>query len=101
MYAIPEVKLWRIGGLAQKDSTWVTVSLSDTALWRYRFAMAGAEQEEIRAERGALFGSTCDAAQRIPSFTLRVSLHGKFWEEMKGVLKSEEVSIERSPVFKR
>jgi SynChlorMet cassette protein ScmC len=62
------------------------VLLYDAAMYKYRFAMAGADQEEIRSERGALFGSTCDAAQRIPSFTLRVSLHGRFWEEMEGVI---------------
>ena len=76
------------------------VLLYDAAMYKYRFAMAGAAQEEIRAERGALFGSTCDAAQRIASFTLRVSLHGKFWEEMENVLKVEEVSVEGNPVFK-
>ena len=62
------------------------VLLYDAAMYKYRFAMAGAAQEEIRAERGALFGSTCDAAQRIPAFTLRVSLHGRFWEEMETVM---------------
>jgi SynChlorMet cassette protein ScmC len=64
------------------------VLLYDAAMYKYRFAMAGAAQEEIRAERAALFGSTCDAAQRIPSFTLQVSLHGRFWEEMVGVVGS-------------
>jgi SynChlorMet cassette protein ScmC len=64
------------------------VLLYDAAMYKYRFAMAGAAREEIRAERGALFGSTCDAAQRIPAFTLRVSLHGRFWEEMEKVMNS-------------
>jgi len=62
------------------------VLLYDAAMYKYRFAMAGAGREEIRAERGALFGSTCDAAQRIPAFTLRVSLDGRFWEEMEKVM---------------
>ncbi len=53
--------------------------------------MAGAAQEEIRAERAALFGSTCDAAQQIPSFVLRVSLHGRFWEEMESVVEIREI----------
>jgi SynChlorMet cassette protein ScmC len=61
------------------------VLLYDAAMYKYRFAMAGATRDEIRAERGALFSSTCDAAQRIPAFTLRVSLHGRFWEGMEGV----------------
>lgn len=61
------------------------ILLYDAAMYKYRFAMAGVAQEEIRAERAALFGSTCDAAQRIPTFVLRVSLHGRFWEEMEKV----------------
>jgi len=61
------------------------VLLYDAAMYKYRFAMAGAAKEEIRAERGSLFGSTCDAAQRIPAFFLKVSLHGRFWEEMEKV----------------
>ena len=62
------------------------VHLNDAAIYKYRFAMAGVAQEEIRVERAALFGSTCDAAQQIPSFTLQVSLHGSFRKEMEGVL---------------
>jgi len=61
------------------------ILLYDAAMYKYRFAMAGAAHGEIRVERAALFGSTCDAAQQIPSFTLRASLHGRFWEEMEKV----------------
>jgi len=68
-------------GPAGKACARGTVSFSGTSSCRYRFAMARAGHEEIRAERGALFGSTCDAAQRNPSFTLRVSLHGRFREK--------------------
>jgi SynChlorMet cassette protein ScmC len=59
------------------------VLLYDAAMYKYRFAMTGAAREELRAERAAVFSGTCDAAQRIPSFVLRVSLHGRFWEEME------------------
>jgi SynChlorMet cassette protein ScmC len=32
------------------------------------------------------FGNACNMARSIPSFTLRASLHGRFWEEMEKTL---------------
>ena len=86
-------------GVEPLERARAAVLLYDAAMYKYRFAMAGAAQEEIRAERGALFGSTCDAAQRIPTFTLRVSLHGRFWVEMERVM-GRAVAPGTSPGFR-
>jgi SynChlorMet cassette protein ScmC len=41
---------------------------------------------EIRPLRRKLFENACELARTIPSFKLRVSLKGRFWEEMEKVL---------------
>jgi len=41
-------------------------------------------QSKLRME---LFNNACEMAKMIPSFRLRVSLHGKFWEEIEKALE--------------
>jgi SynChlorMet cassette protein ScmC len=48
--------------------------------WRYFGA------EEKRGEKEKFFANACRLAQKIPAFTLHVSLEGQFWKEMEKVL---------------
>jgi SynChlorMet cassette protein ScmC len=43
--------------------------------------------EKLSMLRKRLFDNSCDLAQRTPIFKLRVSLEGKFWEEMEAILE--------------
>jgi len=42
--------------------------------------------EENRCEKRLVFENACDMAQKIPAYTLRATLHGRFWEEMERVI---------------
>ena len=42
--------------------------------------------EENRREKRLVFENACDMAQKIPAYTLRATLHGRFWEEMERVI---------------
>jgi len=48
--------------------------------WRYF------SSEEERGEKENLFANACRLAQKIPAFTLQVSLQGQFWKEVEKVL---------------
>ena len=43
-------------------------------------------RDEIRPLRRKLFENACELARTIPSFKLRVSLKGRFWEKIESVL---------------
>lgn len=43
--------------------------------------------EEKRALKKKLFDNACELAKTVPAFMLRVSLYGRFWEEIETVLK--------------
>ena len=42
--------------------------------------------EENRREKRLVFENACEMAQKIPAYTLRATLHGRFWEEMERVI---------------
>jgi SynChlorMet cassette protein ScmC len=44
------------------------------------------DQTYQRAFRNNLFGNACRMAKKVPAFSLRVSRHGRFWEEIERVL---------------
>jgi SynChlorMet cassette protein ScmC len=44
------------------------------------------DREELRAYRKKIFENTCELAGAVPAFKLRVSLKGRFWEEIEKVL---------------
>lgn len=39
-----------------------------------------------KAIRKRIFDSACELAERVPTFRLRATLHGRFWEEMEKVI---------------
>jgi SynChlorMet cassette protein ScmC len=45
------------------------------------------DPEEVRGQRKLLFDNACEMAKAIPAYILRVSLNGRFWEEMEKVLE--------------
>ena len=45
-----------------------------------------ADNEYQRTFRKNLFVNACGMAKKIPAFRLRVSLHGRFWEEIERIL---------------
>lgn len=44
------------------------------------------DREEVKVSRKKLFDNGCDLAGAVPAFKLRVSLKGRFWEEIEEVL---------------
>lgn len=44
------------------------------------------DREEVRPLKKKLFENASDLARKVPTFKLRVSLKGRFWEEMEKVL---------------
>lgn len=51
-----------------------------THTWR------GLDAAEVRAFRNKLFENACELVKTVPTYILRASLTGKFWEEMERVL---------------
>jgi SynChlorMet cassette protein ScmC len=47
------------------------------------------KKTEKRSFNTRLFNNACDMARTIPTYVLRASLHGRFWEKIEGVLKKE------------
>jgi SynChlorMet cassette protein ScmC len=52
--------------------------------WRYF------SPEDERAEKKKLFANACRLAQKIPAFTLHVSLQGQFWKEVEKVIYAQQ-----------
>lgn len=44
------------------------------------------DHEEVRTRKEILFENACELAKTVPTFKLRVSLQGRFWEKMESVL---------------
>jgi SynChlorMet cassette protein ScmC len=42
--------------------------------------------DEVKARKKRLFQNACELAQAIPTFKLRVSLEGRFWEQIEKVI---------------
>lgn len=47
--------------------------------------------EEERGEKEKLFANACRLAQKIPAFTLQVSLQGEFWKEIEKVIYTHQL----------
>ena len=52
-------------------------------------------REEERILKQKVFDNACELAKSIPAFRLRVSLNGRFWEEMERVLLGRVWRLER------
>gem|GEM_PF-285356 len=63
--------------------------------WRYFSA------EEERGEKERLFANACELSQKIPAFTLRVSLQGQFWKEIEKVLNTRKLYPHQNSSFPR
>jgi len=61
--------------------------------WRY-FSV-----EEERGEKEKLFANACRLAQKIPAFTLHVSLQGQFWKEVEKVIFKERHQSQQKSSF--
>lgn len=48
--------------------------------------LRGLQPSDVRAIRHRLFENACDLVNAVPTYVLRASLDGKFWEEMERVL---------------
>jgi len=61
--------------------------------------------KDERSFRVEIFHNACEMAKRIPAFRLRVSLHGRFWEEIEKALErvclvDMRISMPTSVVFR-
>jgi len=62
------------------------VYMNESATQVCRRFWRGADNEYKRTFRKNMFNNACKMAKKIPAFRLRVSLHGRFWEEIERVL---------------
>jgi len=62
------------------------VYMNESATQVCRRFWRSADNEYKRAFNRNLFNNACEVAKKIPAFRLRVSLHGRFWEEVEQVL---------------
>lgn len=60
-----------------------TVLINESAAQVCQKFWRGRDKEDQRKFRKRIFNNACEMAKTIPAFRLRVSLHGKFWEEME------------------
>jgi SynChlorMet cassette protein ScmC len=76
-----------------EDDKIVEISKSQAATRSYRAAeqvsgqnWRGLDPAEVREFRNKLFENACNLIKEVPAYVLRVSLAGRFWEEMEKVL---------------
>ena len=62
------------------------VSLYQSAAQISRKFRRGLDDETKRRSAKLQFDNACNMAKSIPAFTLRASLHGRFWEEIEKTL---------------
>lgn len=65
------------------------VLLNDSSTYLYLRILNSLDVRERRSVREKIFDNACEFAKAIPTFTLKTSLTGKFWEEMERVLAGE------------
>ena len=63
-----------------------SVRITESATQIYQATLRNLVNEEERAIKEKIFENACALANRIPAFRLRVSLEGRFWEQMEKVL---------------
>jgi SynChlorMet cassette protein ScmC len=65
-----------------------TILITQSARDVWQRSLRNLDREEERELRNALFDNACQLARAVPAFKLRVSLKGRFWEEIEKVLFS-------------
>jgi SynChlorMet cassette protein ScmC len=63
-----------------------SVRITESATQIYQATLSNLVSEEGRATKERIFENASALAGTIPAFTLRVSIEGRFWEEMERVL---------------
>ena len=63
-----------------------SVLITESATQVYQASLRNLVSEEERAIKEKIFENACALAGTMPAFRLRVSLEGRFWEEMERVL---------------
>jgi len=71
--------------LGQGEAT-ILITQSARDVWRRSWR--NLDREEQRAFKNKLFDNACQLAKTIPVFSLRISLKGRFWENMEKVLEN-------------
>jgi SynChlorMet cassette protein ScmC len=65
-----------------------TILITQSARDVWQRSLRNLNNEQERALRNKLFDNSCQLAKAVPTFSLRVSLNGRFWEEMEKVLEN-------------
>ena len=63
-----------------------TVLINESATQVCQLSLKRASRDDGRKFRKTLFNDACELAKMIPAFRLRVSLSGRFWEQIEKVL---------------
>lgn len=63
-----------------------TTHINQSAIQVCRRNWKSLDKYEERAYKLQLFENACELAKAVPTFKLRVSLNGRFWEEMENIL---------------
>ena len=62
------------------------VHISESANQVYQKYWRSSSPEEKRKSRQQIFDNACEITKRVPTFRLRATLHGRFWEEVENAL---------------
>lgn len=63
-----------------------TAFISQSSIQAFRLSWTNLEQKEIRILKQKTFEIACELVKAVPTFKLRFSLSGQFWEEIEKVL---------------
>jgi len=73
----------------------IPIGQAETSIYSYKSSLNVCQrswrnlgQEEERMHKNKLFDNACELAKAVPAYKLRVSLKGRFWEEIEKVLFS-------------
>ena len=69
-------------------STSTAVSgITEFSIQAYRNYWSIFKNENLKVLQTNIFNNSCEMAKKIPAFKLRLSLHGRFWEEIERALR--------------
>jgi len=84
IFFIEQAEVDEVVSLGQGEAA---VLINQSAAQVYHRYWYDLNYEELRTRKKRLFENACELAKAVPAFRLRVSLNGRFWEEMENVLE--------------
>ena len=84
IFFIEQAEVEGVLSLGQGEAAVLINQSAMQVYYRYWYDL---DYEELRTKKKKLFENACELAKAVPAYRLRVSLYGRFWEEMENVLE--------------